>query len=318
MCADNNGRMKVFSGNSNKALAEEICSSIGIPLGAAKVDRFSDGEIQVVIGESVRGKDIFLIQSTSDPVNDNLMEMLIMLDALKRASAQSVTLVVPYYGYARQDRKVAPRTPITAKLIADLIMAAGATRMVSVELHVGQIQGFYNIPFDHLYAKPVILEDIRKRFDPEETVIVSPDAGGTERARAYARKFGGTLAMVDKRRPAPNVAEIHNIIGDVEGKHAIILDDMVDTAGTLTLAAKAIKEKGARSVSAYATHAVLSGKAIVRLKESALESLTVTNTIPLKPAAVESGKVRVLSVAPLLAEAISRIHNADSVSSLFE
>jgi ribose-phosphate pyrophosphokinase len=312
-----NKDIKIFSGNSNRMLAEEICSQLGMPLGQAKVGKFSDGEIEVVIGENVRGKDVFIIQSSCDPVNDNIMEMLIMLDALKRASAGSVTAVVPYYGYARQDRKVAPRTPITAKLVAELITAAGTNRMVSVDLHVGQIQAFFDIPFDHLYAAPVITEDIKSNFSPDDTVIVSPDAGGTERARAYSRRFGCSLAIVDKRRPSPNVAEIMNIIGDVSGKRAVIIDDMVDTAGTLTLAAKALKEKGAVKVYAYATHAVLSGKAIERLLASPIESLVVTNTIPLKHNAIESGKVRTLTVAPLLAEAIKRVHNADSVSSLF-
>ena len=240
-----------------------------------------------------------------------------MFDALRRASANSIAAVIPYFGYGRQDRKVAPRTPLTAKLLADLLAAAGASRIISVDLHAGQIQGFTNLPFDHLYAAPVLVEDMKKKFDPAETVIVSPDAGGTERARAYSKRLGCSLAMVDKRRPKPNVAEIMNIIGDVSGKVAVILDDMVDTAGTLTLSAKGIKDKGAVKVYAYATHAVLSGKAIERLAESPIESLTVTDTIPLRENARACGKVRALSIAPLVGEAMSRIHSADSVSSLF-
>ena len=309
--------IKIFSGNSNMSLSLEICECLGIPLGQAKVGRFSDGEIEVIIGENVRGKDVFIVQSSCDPVNDNIMELLIMMDALRRASAASITAVVPYYGYARQDRKVAPRTPITAKLVADLITAAGPNRMMSVDLHVGQIQAFFNIPFDHLYAAPVILGDIKRNFKPENTVIVSPDAGGTERARSFSKRFGCPLAVVDKRRPAPNVSEIMNIIGDIEGKDVILIDDMVDTAGTLTQASKALNAKGAKNVYAYATHAVLSGKALERIKDSPMKSLVVTNTIPLKKQFVDSGKVKILSIAPLLAEAIKRVHNADSVSSLF-
>ncbi|MBI5526115.1 MAG: ribose-phosphate pyrophosphokinase [Deltaproteobacteria bacterium] len=310
-------KLKIFSGNSNRTLARHICRSLGIPLGNARVGRFSDGEIEVEIADNVRGKDVFVVQSFSDPVNDHIMEMLIMFDALRRASANSVAAVIPYYGYGRQDRKVKPRTPITAKLLADLLGAAGVNRAISVDLHAGQIQGFFNMPFDHLYAAPIFIRDMKKHFVPRHTVIVSPDAGGTERARAYSKRLGCKLAIVDKRRPHPNVAEVMNIIGEVDGKTAVILDDMVDTAGTLTLAAKAIMEKGATNVYAYATHAVLSGEAIPRLCDSPIKSLTVTNTIPLNHQSIDCGKVRALSIAPLLAEAIWRIQKADSVSSLF-
>jgi len=316
-----NGRAdyRVFAGNSNRPLAEAIARDLDRPLAQCTVGRFSDGEIQVEIGENVRGLDSFILQSTSPDVNTNLMELLIMADALKRASAGSITAVIPYYGYARQDRKVAPRVPITAKLIADLIEAAGVTRVVSMDMHAGQIQGFFNIPFDHLYAAPVLLEHMRKRFDgdAQNVVIVSPDAGGVERARAYSKRLGSTLGIVDKRRTNPNVAEIMNVIGEVHGKVAVLLDDMIDTAGTLTQAANALVDKGATKVYAYATHAVLSGPAVERINKSPLEEVVVTNTIPLGPAAAACPKIRPLSVAGLLAEAIRRIHSADSLSSLF-
>jgi ribose-phosphate pyrophosphokinase len=310
---------RVFAGNSNARLAEAIVRELDRPLAKATVGRFSDGEIQVEIGENVRGLDTFVIQSTSPDANTNLMELLIMVDALKRASAVSITAVMPYYGYARQDRKVAPRTPITAKLIADLIEAAGVTRVVSMDMHAGQIQGFFNIPFDHLYAAPVLLEHMRKRFDgdAQNVVLVSPDAGGVERARAYSKRLGSTLGIVDKRRTKPNVAEIMNVIGEVQGKVAVILDDMIDTAGTLTQAANALMDKGAARVVAYAVHPVLSGPAVERITKSALEEVVVTDTIALTPAAAACPKIRVLPVAGLLAEAIRRIHCADSLSSLF-
>ncbi len=310
---------RVFAGNSNPRLAEAIARELDRPLAKATVGRFSDGEIQVEIGENVRGLDTFVIQSTSPDANMNLMELLIMVDALKRASAVSITAVMPYYGYARQDRKVAPRVPITAKLIADLVEAAGVTRVVSMDMHAGQIQGFFNIPFDHLFAMPVLLEHMRKRFDgdAQNVVLVSPDAGGVERARAYSKRLGSTLGIVDKRRTKPNVAEILNVIGEVQGKVAVILDDMIDTAGTLTQAANALVDKGATRVVAYATHAVLSGPAVERIMKSPLEELVVTDTIALAPAAAACPKIRVLSVAGLLAEAIRRIHCADSLSSLF-
>jgi len=310
---------RVFAGNSNRRLAEAIARELGRPLASATVGRFSDGEIQVEIGENVRGCDTFIVQSTSPDANMNLMELLIMADALKRASAHSIVAVIPYYGYARQDRKVASRSPITAKLVADLIEAAGVTRVVSMDMHAGQIQGFFNIPFDHLYAAPVLLEHMRRRFDgdAQNVVIVSPDAGGVERARAYSKRLGSTLGIVDKRRTKPNVAEIMNVIGEVQGKTAVILDDMIDTAGTLTQAANALVDKGAARVFAYASHAVLSGPAVERITKSPIEEVVVTDTIQLAPNAAACPKIRSLSVAPLLAEAIRRIHHADSLSSLF-
>ncbi|HLB05097.1 MAG TPA: ribose-phosphate pyrophosphokinase [Thermodesulfobacteriota bacterium] len=309
-------KLKLFSGNSNKQLAQEMCDALGMPLGKATVKRFSDGEVFVEIEENVRGTDVFVVQSICCPGNDNLMELLIMLDAMKRASADRITAVLPYYGYARQDRKVAPRTPITAKLVADLITTAGADRILCMDLHAGQIQGFFNIPVDHLYATPVILSYIREHFD-DDIVIVSPDAGGVERARAYAKRLNCSLAIIDKRRTAPNVAEVMNIIGDVEGKVAILVDDMVDTAGTLTQGAKAVKDNGAKKIYACSTHPVLSGPAIKRIEQSALEELVVTNTIPLSKDGAACEKIKVLSVGSLLAEAIKRIYIGDSVSSLF-
>jgi len=309
---------KIFAGNSNLGLATKICEYLKRPLSKADVGRFSDGEIHVEIGENVRGLDAFIIQSTCPPVNDHLMELLIMCDALKRASASSISAVIPYYGYARQDRKVAPRTPITAKLVADLLEAAGATRVVSMDMHVGQIQGFFNIPSDHLYASPVFLEDLRKKYsDPEALVIVSPDAGGVERARAYSKRLNATLAIVDKRRPRPNASEVMNLIGDVKGKDAVLLDDMVDTAGTLCSAAAALKEKGAKKVIAYAVHPILSGPAISRIQDSALEEIIFSDTVPLSEAAQKCKKIRALSVDRLFGEAIARIHRADSLSTLF-
>jgi ribose-phosphate pyrophosphokinase len=308
----------IFSGNSNKPLAQEVCDYLQLPLGKCDVGHFSDGEIQIEIGENVRGRDVFLVQSTSTPVNDHLMELLIMIDAARRASAASITAVMPYFGYARQDRKVAPRVPITARLVADLITSAGANRFVSMELHAGQIQGFFNMPSDHLYAAPVLLEHMRKRFpDPENLVVISPDAGGVERARAYAKRLGCTLAIVDKRRTKANVAEVMNLIGDVKGKNALILDDMVDTAGTLTQGAKAVMEAGALKVVAYAVHPILSGPAISRLEESVLDELVVTNTVTLSERAKACKKISQLSVSRVFGEAIRRIYHADSLSSLF-
>ncbi len=309
--------LKVFSGNSNPALAEEICAYLGIPMGKAMVTRFSDGEIRVEINENVRGRDVFVVQSTSSPVNDHLMELLLLIDAFRRASADRITAVVPYYGYARQDRKVAPRVPITAKLVANLLTSSGASRVLTVDLHAGQIQGFFDIPVDNLYAKPVFLPYIAERFDGEQVVMVSPDAGGTERARAYAKNIGASLAMIDKRRTAPNVAEIMNVIGDVRGKQAILLDDMIDTAGTLTQAANALVDNGATKVFAYATHGVFSGPAAERITKSPIDEVVVTDSIPLRPEAAACRKIRQLTVASLLAEAIRRIHSADSLSSLF-
>ena len=308
-------RIKLFSGTAHVELAKEICAFLCIPMGAAEVKRFSDGEINVEIRENVRGVDVFVVQPTSPPVNDNLMELLILMDALKRASAKRVTAVIPYYGYARQDRKVFPRAPITAKLVADLLTAAGVSRVLTVDLHAGQIQGFFNIPVDHLYSAPVMLEYIKSNYK-DDIVIVSPDAGGVERARAFAKRLNSPMAIIDKRRVSPNVAEVMNIIGAVEGKTAILLDDMVDTAGTLVQSADALRKKGAKRVFAMTTHPVLSGPAIERLEKSAIEELVVTNTIPLGEKA-SCRKLRVLSVAGLLGEAIKRIHFQDSVSSLF-
>jgi ribose-phosphate pyrophosphokinase len=309
-------QLRIFSGNSNLPLAGEICDILGTSLGKAEVKTFSDGEIQVDIEESVRGMDAFVIQSTCTPVNNNLMELLVMIDAMKRASANRITAVLPYYGYARQDRKVSPRAPITAKLVADLITAAGADRVLAVDLHAGQIQGFFNIPVDHLFAAPVLLEYLRNRFEGQ-MVVVSPDAGGVERARAFAKRLNSTLAIIDKRRDSPNVSKFMNLIGEVKGLDAIILDDMVDTAGTLVEAASALASKGAKGVYACCVHPVLSGPAVQRLNDSIIQELTVTNTIPLKPEAARNPRIKVLSVASLLAEAIKRIHCNDSVSSLF-
>ncbi|MBP2676633.1 MAG: phosphoribosylpyrophosphate synthetase [Deltaproteobacteria bacterium] len=308
-------RLKIFTGNANPELAKEICAYLCIPLGSAMVKRFSDGEINVEIRDNVRGVDVFIIQPTCPPVNDHLMELLVLMDALKRASAKRVTAVLPYYGYARQDRKVLPRAPITAKLVADLLTAAGVSRVLTMDLHAGQIQGFFNIPVDHLYSAPVILEYIKGNYR-NDLVLVSPDAGGVERARAVAKRLNASLAIIDKRREGPNVATVMNIIGEVEGKTAVMLDDMVDTAGTLVQSADALRAKGAKHIYACATHAVLSGPAIDRLESSQIEELVVTNTVPLGEKAL-CRKIRVLSVAPLLGEAIKRIHFQDSVSSLF-
>ena len=308
--------LQIFTGNSNPLLAEKICKFLNLPLGGAKVKRFSDGEIQIEINENVRAKDIFLVQSTCDPVNDNLVELLLLIDAFKRASAKRITAVLPYYGYARQDKKVAPRVPISAKLVADLLTVAGAKRVITMDLHAGQIQGFFNIPVDNLFAAPVTIRYIREQFK-DNLVIVSPDAGGVERARAFAKRLEAGLAIVDKRRSAPNEAKAMAVIGDVTDKVAVILDDMVDTAGTLTEAADALANKGARQVHACCSHAVLSGPAVGRINESALKSLMVTDTIPLKPEAEACDKIEVLSIAELVGEAIIRSHRGDSVTSLF-
>jgi ribose-phosphate pyrophosphokinase len=309
--------ISIFAGSAHPRLAAQIAEYLEIPVGRARVSRFSDGEIFAEIQENVRGVDVYVVQPTCAPVNDNLMELLIIVDALKRASAGSITAVLPYYGYARQDRKVAPRTPITAKLVSDLVTAAGVQRVVSVDLHAGQIQGFYSIPFDHLYAMPAFLDYLRMRYPAEKPVFVSPDAGGVERTRAFAKRMDVDLAIVDKRRERANVSEVMNVIGDIEDRDCVILDDMIDTAGTLTNAAKALKDKGARTVSAAATHPVLSGPAVERIANSVLEEVVVSDTIPLSDAALATGKFKVLGVARLLGEAIKRIHNGDSVSSLF-
>ncbi len=308
--------IRFFSGNSNRPLSVEIASHLGVELGDVEVKSFSDGEISVDIKESVRCRDVYVLQSTSRPGNQNLMELLIMLDALKRASAQSITAVIPYYGYARQDRKVAPRSPITAKLVADLIATAGATRVVCLDLHAGQIQGFFDIPVDNIFATPVLLEHIRARFH-DNVVIVSPDAGGVERTRAFAKRLGATIAIIDKRRSAPNVSEVMHVVGDVEGKTAILLDDMIDTAGTITQAGAALEKFGAKEVYACCTHPVLSGPAIERLEASPIREVVVTNTIPLDGEGVDCNKIKVASIGPLLAEAIKRIHSGGSISSLF-
>ncbi len=297
-------------------MAREICDFLKIPLGKAQISLFSDSEISVEIHESVRGMQVFVIQSTCPPVNNNLMELLVMIDALKRASSEEITAVIPYYGYARQDRKVFPRAPISAKLVADLLEAAGAHRVISMELHAGQIQGFFNIPVDHLFSSPVMIDYLRKKFG-SDAVIVSPDAGGVERARAYAQRLQMGLAIIDKRRPGPNVAQVMNIIGEVEGKNTVILDDMVDTAGTLVKAVDALLGNGAKAVYAAATHAVLSGEAVRRITDSSIKELVVTNTIPLSKEAEKSGKVTVLSVSHLLGEAIKRVYQRGSVSELF-
>jgi ribose-phosphate pyrophosphokinase len=310
-------KIKVFSGNSNPSLAEKICEVLGVSLGKASVRTFSDGEVMVEICENVRGRDVYVVQSTCAPTNNNLMELLVMTDALKRASAATITAVIPYYGYARQDRKAAPRTPISAKLVADLITTAGVDRVVTIDLHAGQIQGFFNIPVDNLYAAPVILSYLKERFVGQDLVMVTPDAGGTERARAFAKRLECPMAVIDKRRTSPNVAEVMHLIGDVKGKIAIILDDMIDTAGTLTQAAGALKQNGAAAIYACATHGVLSGPAIDRLNGSVIEEVVLTDTVPLGEKSDRTSKVKVLSVAPLLGEAIRRIHEDESVSSLF-
>ncbi|MEW6245454.1 MAG: ribose-phosphate pyrophosphokinase [Nitrospirota bacterium] len=311
-----NKALKLFTGNANPALAQEICAYLGIRLGEATVSSFSDGEVRVKIEENVRGADVFVVQSCCAPVNDSIMELLIMIDALKRSSASRITAVIPYFGYARQDRKDQPRVPISAKLVADLITTAGADRVLTMDLHAGQIQGFFNIPVDHLYATPVLLEYINKR-GVADLVVVSPDAGGVERARAFAKRLQANLAIIDKRREGPNQAQIMNIIGDVEGKSALLLDDMIDTAGTIVQGAQACAEKGAREVWAACTHPVLSGPALDRLQQSCLREIVVTNTIPLKEKERLCPKLHLLSVAPLLGEAITRIHEEESVSSLF-
>ena len=306
----------ILQGNAHPELADAIASFLETPLGKSKITRFSDGESFCEIGENVRGVDAFIIQPTCSPVNDTVMELLIMCDALRRASAASITAVMPYYGYARQDRKVAPRTPITSKLVADLLQAAGVTRVVSMDLHAGQIQGFFNIPFDHLYAMPVMLEELRKSHD-SSAVFVSPDAGGVERARAFSKRLDASLAIIDKRRKRANVAEVVNLIGDVKGRNCIIVDDMIDTAGTLTGAAHALADKGAKSIVACASHGVLSGPAVQRINNSPLTDVIVTDTMPLSAEAKACPKIRQVSIARLLGEAIKRIHSSDSVSSLF-
>ncbi len=312
-----NGNLKIFSGNSNIKLAEDICRNLDLHAGAAMVKTFSDGESRIEINENVRGMDVFAVQSLSIPGNHHIMELLIMIDALKRASAKRITAVIPYYGYARQDRKVNPRTPISAKLVADLLTTAGAQRVLTVDLHAGQIQGFFNIPVDNLYAMPVLLEYIKERVS-NDIVVVSPDAGGVERTRAFAKRLDASIAIIDKRRPGPNVSEVMNIIGDVKDKNALIVDDIVDTAGTITQAVEALKKNGAAKVFGCTTHAVLSGNAIDRIRKSSMFELIVTDTIKPNEHTAACEKIVVKSIAHLLAEAIIRIHEETSVSSLFE
>src|SRR5271157_116833 len=311
-----NDRLKIFTGNANPALAQEICQALGMELGRAMVKQFSDGEIYLQIKENVRGEDIFIIQPTCTPVERNLMELLLMMDALKRASAERITAVLPYYGYARQDRKDKPRVPISARLVAALLETAGADRVLTLDLHAAQIQGFFDIPVDHLFAMPVMIDYFRAQGTPALTVV-SPDAGGVERARAFAQRLGAPLAIIDKRREEANVAEVMNVVGDVSGKHCLLFDDLIDTAGTLVKGAEALMEKGAATVSACATHAVLSGPAVSRIEASCLKEVVVSNSIPLSEEARRATKIRSLSVASLLGEAIRSIHEGGSVSRLF-
>ena len=309
--------MKILTGNSNRPLAEAICAALNLPLTQASVRRFSDMEVFVEIHENVRGEDVFIIQSTSYPANDNLMELLVTMDALRRGSARRITAVIPYYGYARQDRKSGPRTPISAKLVANLITVAGADRVLTLDLHAGQIQGFFDIPTDNLYAAPVLTKDIQERFAGKDLTVVSPDVGGVIRARAVAKRLDADLAIIDKRREQAGVSEVMNIIGDVKGQYCILVDDIVDSAGTLCNAAVALMEAGAKAVSAYVTHGVLSGGAVARVSASPIESLVTTDSIMATEAVRVSQTVRHLTIAPLLAEAISRISLERSVSSLF-
>jgi ribose-phosphate pyrophosphokinase len=310
--------MQLFTGNAHRGLAQEIAQYLNIPVGDATVEKFSDGEILVQINENVRGYDVFVLQPTCMPVNRHIMELLLMVDALKRASANRITAVIPYYGYARQDRKVQPRVPISAKLVADLITAAGTSRILTMDLHAAQIQGFFNIPVDNLYAAPVLLEYVEKKYNHRKNlVIVSPDAGGVERARAFAKELQSSIAIIDKRREAANVSQIMNVIGEVEEKDTIILDDMIDTGGTTIQAASALQKKGANRIIAACTHAVLSGTAVEKLNNSVIEELIVTNTIPLDSNKQQCTKLTVLSIASLIGEAIKRIHEESSISSLF-
>jgi ribose-phosphate pyrophosphokinase len=311
-----NDRLKIFTGNANPALAQEICQALGMELGRAMVKQFSDGEIYLQIKENVRGEDVFIVQPTCTPVERNLMELLLMMDALKRASAERITAVLPYYGYARQDRKDKPRVPISARLVAALLETAGASRLLALDLHAAQIQGFFDIPVDHLFAMPVLIEYFKSLNIPDITVV-SPDAGGVERARAFAKRLSSPLAIIDKRREEANVAEVMNVVGDVAGRHCLLVDDLIDTAGTLVKGAEALLKKGAAGVSACATHAVLSGPALSRIEASSLQHIVFTNSIPLSKEARKSHRIKSLSIAKLLAEAIRSIHEETSVSVLF-
>jgi ribose-phosphate pyrophosphokinase len=316
MAFEDGKKLKIFTGNANPALAKEICDYLGLPLGEAFVGRFNNGEVQIMIDESVRGKDVFIIQPTSYPVNDNLMELMVMADALKRASARHITAVVPYYGYARQDRKTRGREPITAKLVANLMQTSGITRLVTVDLHAGQIQGFFDVPVDHLYGASILAKYINEK-NLEDAIVVSPDLGGVTRARDLADRIGAPIAIIEKKRPEPGVAKVMNLIGDVKGKNCIIVDDIVDTAGSLVEGAKALEEFGAKSVTAAVTHAVLTDPASERIANSNIKELIVTNTIPL-PENCKLENITQLSVAPLLGEAIMRIFHEVSVSNLFD
>jgi ribose-phosphate pyrophosphokinase len=309
--------LKLFTGNANRPLAEEIAQYLHVPLGDAEVSRFSDGEVFVQVNENVRGTDVFIIQPTCPPVNDSLMELLIMIDAFKRSSAHRITAVLPYYGYARQDRKVQGRMPISAKLVADLLEAAGVDRVLALDLHAGQIQGFFSVPVDHLFAGPVVMIDYLRKKDLKDAVIVAPDAGGVERARAIAKRLSAGLAIIDKRREGPNSAVAMHLIGDVDGRDAVVIDDMIDTAGTLAQAVGAVQREGARRILACGVHPVLSGPAIERIKASPIEEVVVTNSIPLSADKRTAARITVLTVAPLLGEAIRRIHDEESVSTLF-
>ncbi len=309
--------IKIFSGTSNVPLSEAVCRYLGVSTGIAEIKRFSDGEVFVEISESVRGTHVFVIQSTCPPVNEHIMELLIITDALKRASAGAITAVIPYYGYARQDRKVQPRAPITAKLVADILARAGVKRVVTMDLHAGQIQGFFDVPVDHLYAAPILIKYLKKKFNKDELVVVSPDAGGMERARVFAKRLDVGLAMTDKRRPAPNEAEIMNVIGDVVGKTAIIVDDLVDTAGTAVQAAQALIKEGAKRVTLCCTHGVLSGNAVKRIDDSLVEEVIITDTIPQRQETQNCKKIKILSISDLLGEAIRRIAVGESISTLF-
>lgn len=316
MAFEDGKKLKIFTGNANPALAKEICDYLGLPLGEAFVGRFNNGEVQIMIDESVRGKDVFIIQPTSYPVNDNLMELMVMADALKRASARHITAVVPYYGYARQDRKTRGREPITAKLVANLMQTAGITRLVTIDLHAGQIQGFFDVPVDHLFGASILAKYINEK-NMEDIIVVSPDLGGVTRARDLADRIGAPIAIIEKKRPEPGVAKVMNLIGDVAGKNCIIIDDIVDTAGSLVEGAKALEDFGAKSVTAAVTHAVLTDPASERIANSNIKELIVTNTIPL-PENCNLPNITQLSVAPLLGEAIMRIFHEVSVSNLFD
>ncbi|CAJ0796450.1 Ribose-phosphate pyrophosphokinase [Ralstonia condita] len=309
--------LMVFTGNANPKLAEAVVKHLGIPLGKALVGRFSDGEVQVEIQENVRGKHVFILQSTCAPTNDNLMELMVMVDALKRASARRITAAIPYFGYARQDRRPrSARVAISAKVVANMLEVAGVERVLTMDLHADQIQGFFDIPVDNIYASPILLEDLRKK-NYDNLLVVSPDVGGVVRARALAKQLGVDLAIIDKRRPKANVAEVMNIIGEVDGRNCVIMDDMIDTGGTLCKAAQVLKERGAKQVFSYCTHPVLSGGAAARIADSALDEVVVTDTIPLREDAIKCGKIRQLSTAPLLAETFTRIVRGDSIMSLF-